>query len=210
MCRRRVSRDQRGLRTRDVERRLAWSWPTAAPALDQAERAVVVGQIASQVVAGGLVRAGLLELFAQHGRGLDMGRVGDSLVARTGVGAGSTVLEVGAGTGQATRAVATLGGSVTAIEPGPDMAALARRNLAGRDDVTVVTAKSEDWDDRVAASTCWCRRRRGTGLTRRLAGDAPTTCCAREAGWRCWVMSSSAARAGDLFQRGLLQFRVGQ
>jgi SAM-dependent methyltransferase len=55
---------------------------------------------------------------------------------------------VGAGTGQATRALATLGGSVTAIEPGTDMADLARRNLAGRDDVTVESAKFEDWDDR--------------------------------------------------------------
>ena len=44
------------------------------------------------------------------------------LIAVTGVYATSSVLEIGCGTGQATRALAQLGGHVTAIEPGAEMA----------------------------------------------------------------------------------------
>ncbi|TCB98418.1 class I SAM-dependent methyltransferase [Micromonospora zingiberis] len=69
------------------------------------------------------------------------------LVAVTGVDDGSPVLEVGCGTGQATRSLAALGCSVTAVEPGAGMAALARQRLAAFDNVTVETARFEDWDD---------------------------------------------------------------
>jgi NADH:ubiquinone oxidoreductase subunit 6 (subunit J) len=47
------------------------------------------------------------------------------------------VLEVGCGTGQATRSLAALGYPVTAVEPGAAMAAYARRRLAGFGDVRV-------------------------------------------------------------------------
>ena len=79
------------------------------------------------------------------------------LVTVTGMGAGSSVLEVGCGTGQATRSLAALGWSVTAVEPGAAMADLARRRLAAADvtpadvtpaDVTVETSTFEQWDDR--------------------------------------------------------------
>ena len=52
------------------------------------------------------------------------------LVAITGIHEGSSVLEVGCGTGQATRSLAALGFSVTAVEPGAGMAALARQRLS--------------------------------------------------------------------------------
>src|SRR5215469_8020707 len=52
------------------------------------------------------------------------------LVAITGMDRRSSVLEVGCGTGQATRPLAALGLPVTAIEPGAGMAALARQRLA--------------------------------------------------------------------------------
>jgi ubiquinone/menaquinone biosynthesis C-methylase UbiE len=52
------------------------------------------------------------------------------LVTITGMDKGSSVLEVGCGTGQATRSLAALGCSVTAIEPGAEMAALARQRIA--------------------------------------------------------------------------------
>ncbi|HEY2332172.1 MAG TPA: hypothetical protein VGH94_09625, partial [Acidimicrobiales bacterium] len=42
----------------------------------------------------------------------------DDLVAITGLDDRSSLLEVGCGTGQATRSLATLGCSVTAVEPG--------------------------------------------------------------------------------------------
>ncbi|MBB5850499.1 class I SAM-dependent methyltransferase [Amycolatopsis umgeniensis] len=70
------------------------------------------------------------------------------LGAITGIGKRSSVLEVGCGTGQATRSLAALGCSVTAIEPGTDMAALARRRMATMSNVDVETSTFEDWDDR--------------------------------------------------------------
>src|SRR6266704_6266427 len=54
------------------------------------------------------------------------------LVAITGMGRRSPVLEVGCGTGQATRSLAALGCSVTAVEPGAGMAALARLVMLSR------------------------------------------------------------------------------
>src|SRR5260370_36469389 len=51
------------------------------------------------------------------------------LAAITGMDRRSSVLEVGCGTGQATRSLAALGYPVTAIEPGAGMAALARQRL---------------------------------------------------------------------------------
>jgi SAM-dependent methyltransferase len=70
------------------------------------------------------------------------------LVDITGLDAGSSVLEVGCGTGQATRSLAALGCAVTAVEQGAQLAALARQRLAGFPNVTVETAKFEQWDDR--------------------------------------------------------------
>lgn len=69
------------------------------------------------------------------------------LVALTGLNDRSSVLEVGCGTGQATRSLAGLGCSVTAVEPGAGMAALARRRLAGFDTVAVEESTFEEWDD---------------------------------------------------------------
>ncbi len=69
------------------------------------------------------------------------------LGAITGMDERSSVLEVGCGTGQATRSLTALGCSVTAIEPGADMAALARQRLATFRNVEVETSMFEDWDD---------------------------------------------------------------
>jgi SAM-dependent methyltransferase len=66
----------------------------------------------------------------------------------TGLDDGAAVLEVGCGTGQATRSLAALGFSVTAVEPGADLAALARERLAAFSDVAVETSSFERWDDR--------------------------------------------------------------
>jgi SAM-dependent methyltransferase len=69
------------------------------------------------------------------------------LAAIAGLDSGSPVLEVGCGTGQATRSLASLGYSVTAVEPGAGMAALARQRLAAFGNVKVETSAFEDWDD---------------------------------------------------------------
>jgi SAM-dependent methyltransferase len=69
------------------------------------------------------------------------------LVTVTRMDQRSSVLEVGCGTGQATRSLAALGCSVTAIEPGGDMATLARQRLGTFSNVNVETSRFEDWDD---------------------------------------------------------------
>jgi SAM-dependent methyltransferase len=69
------------------------------------------------------------------------------LIALTGIDETSSVLEVGCGTGQATRSMAALGFSVTAVEPGAGMADLARQRLADFDRVQVETSTFEKWDD---------------------------------------------------------------
>ena len=70
------------------------------------------------------------------------------LVAVTGLDERSSVLEVGCGTGQATRSLARLGCTVTAVELGEGMAALARKRLANASNVEVETSSFEAWNDR--------------------------------------------------------------
>ncbi|MFI9553088.1 class I SAM-dependent methyltransferase [Nonomuraea endophytica] len=70
------------------------------------------------------------------------------LVSVTGVDEQSSVLEVGCGSGQATRSLAALGCSVTAVEQGTEMAALASRRLVGFRNVEVERSTFEEWDDR--------------------------------------------------------------
>ncbi|WP_225100060.1 class I SAM-dependent methyltransferase [Streptomyces sp. CoH27] len=69
----------------------------------------------------------------------------DDLAELAGAVPGSRVLEVGCGTGQATVPLAGRGCRITAVEAGPGMAAVARRNLAGAAEVGVVTAEFESW-----------------------------------------------------------------
>ncbi|MGW1184080.1 class I SAM-dependent methyltransferase [Streptomyces drozdowiczii] len=69
----------------------------------------------------------------------------DDLAELAGARPGSRVLEVGCGTGQATVPLAGRGCRITAVEAGPSMAAVARRNLAGARGVEVVTAEFESW-----------------------------------------------------------------
>jgi ubiquinone/menaquinone biosynthesis C-methylase UbiE len=68
----------------------------------------------------------------------------DQACQATGIGSGAHVLEVGCGTGQLTRGLAARGLHVTALEPGENLMALARRNLAGAGGVEFVTARFED------------------------------------------------------------------
>jgi SAM-dependent methyltransferase len=65
----------------------------------------------------------------------------------TGIDAQSSVVEVGCGTGQATRSLARLGCSVTAVEPGTAMAAIARERLSTFPAVRIETSSFERWDD---------------------------------------------------------------
>jgi ubiquinone/menaquinone biosynthesis C-methylase UbiE len=61
-----------------------------------------------------------------------------------GIGSGDHVLEVGCGSGQLTRGLVARGLHVTALEPGRNLLALARRNLEGAGTVEFVNAQFED------------------------------------------------------------------
>lgn len=69
----------------------------------------------------------------------------DDLADLAGLGPGQRVLEIGPGTGQATAALAARGCQVVAVELGPGLAELARRNLASFPLVEVVTGAFETW-----------------------------------------------------------------
>jgi SAM-dependent methyltransferase len=95
--------------------------------------------------------ARLRETFNEDAERYDRARPGypermfDDLAAARVAAPGVRLLEIGCGTGQATVPLATRGYHIVAVELGPEMAAVARRNLAGFDSVEVVTAAFEDW-----------------------------------------------------------------
>ncbi|MFE5210121.1 class I SAM-dependent methyltransferase [Streptomyces sp. NPDC056600] len=69
----------------------------------------------------------------------------DDLADLTGAHPGARVLELGCGTGQATVPLAARGYRVTALDAGPRMAAVARRNLAHAPAAQVLTTDFETW-----------------------------------------------------------------
>ncbi|MGZ4649049.1 MAG: class I SAM-dependent methyltransferase [Kineosporiaceae bacterium] len=84
----------------------------------------------------------------------------DRLIELAGLRPDDHVLEVGAGPGTATLPLARRGLRITALEPGPNLAAQARVNLAGYA-VDVVETRFEDWGGpsgeyaAVVAATAW-------------------------------------------------------
>ena len=86
----------------------------------------------------------------------------DELVRLAGLRAGSSLLEVGCGTGKATIPLARRGFLITCVEIGAELAAQARHNLAGYGDVAVIREAFESWQppsgggyDLVFAATSW-------------------------------------------------------
>ncbi len=74
-----------------------------------------------------------------------------------GLAAGDEVLEIGCGTGQLTRSLLARGLRVTAVEPGDNLIALARENLAGSGDVHFTNTRLEDVglpSDQFSAAFC--------------------------------------------------------
>ncbi len=67
------------------------------------------------------------------------------LVKQTGIIRDSNIVEIGPGTGQATRSLAKTGAHITAIELGPRLAGVARNELADYKNVAVITGAFEDW-----------------------------------------------------------------
>jgi SAM-dependent methyltransferase len=70
------------------------------------------------------------------------------LATLTGSTTGAAVLEVGCGTGQATRSLAARGLAVTAVEPGAGTAAVAHRRLDAFPAVEIEVSTFEEWDHR--------------------------------------------------------------
>jgi SAM-dependent methyltransferase len=85
----------------------------------------------------------------------------DDLSALLGDPVAARVLEIGPGTGQATRGLLSRGWRVVAVEPGRQLAHVARRVLAGAGELDVVVAAFERWEagpasfDLVFAATSW-------------------------------------------------------
>lgn len=84
------------------------------------------------------------------------------LTAATGLRPQARLLEVGPGPGKATIPLARRGFRITCLEPGLQLAAVARRNLAGFPGVQVVQHAFEDWQpadaarfDLIFAATAW-------------------------------------------------------
>jgi trans-aconitate methyltransferase len=83
----------------------------------------------------------------------------DDLNVLAGLAPGDRLLEVGCATGKATLPLARRGFSITCLELGSELAAVARRNLAGFD-VEVIAGRFEDWPpgepvSLVFAATAW-------------------------------------------------------
>jgi len=90
------------------------------------------------------------------------GELYTELISATGLRSGDRLLEVGCGTGKATIPLAKRGLAITCLEPGPRLAATARRNLARFPLVQVVGQAFEDWQpagqerfDIVFSATAW-------------------------------------------------------
>lgn len=96
-------------------------------------------------------RGRLRETFNEDAELYDRARPGypralfDDLAAHSDIRPGSRVLEIGCGTGQATLALAERQYEITCIELGANMAAVAKRKLAGFPSVQVVNSAFEEW-----------------------------------------------------------------
>jgi SAM-dependent methyltransferase len=89
--------------------------------------------------------------FDEVARSYDAVRIGypaalfDDIFDYAGSPAVQRALEIGCGSGQATKSVAPRGFSIVCVEPGPNLATLAQQNLAGFRNVRVVRSSFEEW-----------------------------------------------------------------
>jgi SAM-dependent methyltransferase len=84
------------------------------------------------------------ELYDRYRPGYPAALVED-VVAQSGIPPAGRILEIGCGTGKATRPFAERGYRITALEPGPNLARLAEANLAAFPDVRIARTTFEDW-----------------------------------------------------------------
>ena len=69
----------------------------------------------------------------------------DDIVSYAKLRSSDPILEIGCGTGQATRSFATRGFQILAIDPGPEMVRVARETLANFANVEVIETTFEAW-----------------------------------------------------------------
>jgi SAM-dependent methyltransferase len=118
------------------------------------------------------------------------------LVSITGLGTESSVLEVGCGTGQATRSLAAIGCSVTAIEPGTGMADIATKRLATFPNVSIEVSSFETWANRgrrfdgILAAASWHWVDPSVGWPR-------AHCAVRPGGWMALIGHVVVRRPGE-------------
>jgi SAM-dependent methyltransferase len=86
----------------------------------------------------------------------------DTLISAAGLRPGDRALEIGCATGKATIPLAQRGLRITALELGPELARMARRNLAGFPGTEVIEADFDTWEPSapagyalVFAATSW-------------------------------------------------------
>lgn len=82
----------------------------------------------------------------EHGRPHYPALLFDDFVTLAGLRPDARILEIGCGTGQATVPMAQRGFAITCVELGGNLAAVARRNLAGFPNASVITSPFETWE----------------------------------------------------------------
>ncbi len=129
------------------------------------------------------LRSSLRETFDQQALRYNRARHGypdeifDRIAVAGALTAGSKVLEIGPGTGQATRSMAGRGWQITGVELGSALANIGRAKLADFDNVEIVSGDVETLDlepasfDAVTAFTCFHCRVRGTTARRNSCGS---------------------------------------
>jgi SAM-dependent methyltransferase len=75
----------------------------------------------------------------------------DCIIALSRLPEGGRILEVGSGTGKATRLFARRGYTIDCIEPGRNLAAVAARNLQEYSQVSFEITLFEEWQEQLAA-----------------------------------------------------------
>ncbi len=85
----------------------------------------------------------------------------EDIISLSGIPPGGRILEIGSGTGKATAPFARLGYSMLCVEPGPNLAAVARGRFGEYPNVQIEVISFEDWRleenafDLVIAADCW-------------------------------------------------------